>query len=102
MHGHAPDHGHGHGHHEPPRFLGLHPGRETEVFELPTKVFLLGLGVLIGLTILLPETRLTEWAKDEVEERRRRKEAGEEVEFGHNYFSERVKSDLLASVKRKD
>lgn len=96
-------HAHGHGHDapaEPPLFLGLKPGRTREPLELPMQVFMLSGIVLAGLHILAPETRLTEWAKDEAEERERRKEAGEDVEFGHNYFQERVRSELKASVKR--
>ena len=61
--------------------------------------FLSGI-VLAGLHVLAPETRLTEWAKDECEERQRRQAAGEEVEFGRNYFQERVRQGLLASIKR--
>jgi hypothetical protein len=95
-------HDHHHHEHEAPRFLGLAPNRQKESFELPTKLFLMSILVLAGLHVLAPETRLTEWAKDEIEERERRKEAGEEIEFGKNYFQERIHKDLIASVKKKN
>ena len=92
--------GHSHAPAEPPRFLGLKPGRKREGFELPMQLFFLSGVVLVGLHILAPETRLTEWAKDEMEERQRRKDAGEDVEFGRNYFQERVRKELISSLKK--
>ena len=100
LHAHAGDHHHHD--HEPPRFLGMKPNRTPDPFELPVIVFLLSLGVMAGLHVLAPETRLTEWAKDEAEERLRRREAGEDVEFGRNYFQERINNELRAMRKRKE
>ena len=78
----------------------MQPNRTREPFEAPMFVFMVSLFGLMGFHALAPETRLTEWAKDEAEERARRRERGEDVEFGRNYFAERIRKELRASAKK--
>jgi hypothetical protein len=68
---------------------------------MPMAVFMAGFTFVAFAYALAPETRLTEWAKDEAEERERRRAAGEEVEFGKNYFQERQRDEVMANFKRK-
>lgn len=66
-----------------------------EAWEIPTyiSVFFAGVVTAVGLWNA-PDTRLTHWASVELDERERRKAAGEEVEFGHNYAAEKVRESF--------
>lgn len=100
---------HHHHHQEEARFLGEAPDRKRELWEWPTYVIVFGgMGWFAAHSMYGPDTRIQPWARAEAEERMRRRERGEEVEFGRVYHEEaareKYESDMrnLTAKFRKD
>lgn len=100
MHAHSSSHSHQE-EEVVPRLFGEAPGRPTYSWEYPSYFIVFGGTILFTIiNIYKPEMRIQAWAKDEAEERTRRRNAGLEVEFGHNYFQERLR-DEMQEIARK-
>ena len=91
---------HGHGHHEEARFLNEAPGRKRELWEWPTYIIVFGsMFWFTAFNVYGPDTRIQPWARAEAEERMRRREAGEPVEFGRVYHEEAANDKFQTDMK---
>ena len=86
---------HDHGHQAPkdPVFLNLPPKRTMEMWEIITYATFGTSFILTALFLTFgPDTNLSTWAANEARVRKARRERGEEVEAGHDYAAEELRS----------
>jgi len=91
--------GHGHDDHgAAPTFLNLAPGRAREGWEWASLVTFSLSGLLTVVFLWsVPDTNPATAARAEALERRRRREAGEEIEGGRSYVNEAIRERYSAN-----